>query len=50
MEHAALLKKAEDAIEELFSDMSVGPEKTRESLEELAATIEGKLDSLPEEE
>lgn len=41
------LKQAEKAIEEVFGDTSVSPQKTREDLESLASKIETMLDSLP---
>lgn len=48
--HADRLKKAKDALEEVFSDTSVSQVRTRESLEHLAGDIEVMLDSIPEEE
>lgn len=42
------LHKAREAIDEVFLDTSVDPATTRSQLEELAADIEIKLESLPD--
>jgi hypothetical protein len=46
MDNAELLEKAQDAINDLFSDMSVSPKQCRENLRELIADIEVKIESL----
>lgn len=46
MKHDELVDAAETAIDRLFSDTSVGPETTRESLEGLKNTIDIKLECL----
>lgn len=48
--HDELVKKAEKAIDNLFSDTSVSREQTRESLEEIIDAIQMKIDSLKDDE
>jgi len=47
MSHKDRMKAAVVAVEELFSDTSVSPAKTRDSLENLVVLIEGYLEALP---
>lgn len=42
-----LIQRAEDAIGEVFNDVSVSPDKTKEDLEGLAEVIEAFIASLP---
>ncbi len=46
MKHEKLIEKAKDAIEELFSDMSVSQSTTLKSLEELRDEIDNKIDCI----
>lgn len=46
MNHLELVEKAKAAIDAVMSDTSVSPQKTRDSLEELAAEIEIKIEAL----
>ena len=46
MAHEQLVKRAEKAIEAVFSDTSVDQQTTRESLEELQEAIQMRLDAL----
>lgn len=46
MTNEQLLEKAKDAIDELFSDMSVSKVKCRENLRELISEIHIKIESL----
>jgi hypothetical protein len=41
--------KALAAVQDLFADMSVGPETTRAALSALSDEIEGLIDTLPED-
>lgn len=50
MSNKDLYRRAEKAIEELFSDMSVSRDKCRENLQTLTGDIEGKLECLKEDE
>ena len=50
MEHEERVQAAEDAIERVFSDRTVSPSRTAESLRALAQTIEDKLAVLPGED
>lgn len=44
--HEKLVEAAREAIEKVFSDTSVSPEKTDESLRELAEEIDFKLNAI----
>lgn len=44
--HDELVKAAKAAIQEVFSDTTVGREQTRESVEELQEEIRSLLDTL----
>ena len=48
MSHEVLVEVAEDAISGVFSDTSVEPNKTKDSLEDLALHIQTLLATLPD--
>jgi hypothetical protein len=48
--HEILLRDAQDAINDLFSDRSVDQSQTRRSLEELRDEIDVMLETLPKEQ
>ena len=47
MTHEQLVTAAKTAIDRVFSDTTVSPEETRQSLEELQEEIAVKLSTLP---
>ena len=49
MSNEDLFKRAEEAIDKLFSDQSVSAQKALENMEELASDIEVKIDALKED-
>jgi len=50
MSNEELLEKAKEAINELFGDMSVSQQITRENLNDLIGAIEIMLDGLKDDE
>jgi len=49
LKHKKLLAKARDAISDLHSDTSVSPEQTKESLEDIQATISLLISGIEED-